>query len=78
MTQVTPGGAPPPYRRCMDDKQFSLNLLEFLKRSLHEGQEADVAINRELERVCVFVGDDLVLAGSFDDVASGRILQPGF
>jgi hypothetical protein len=63
----------------MDNQEkFSLNLLEFLKRSLSEGQNADVAINPELEQVNVFVDDDLVLAGSFDDVASGRILEPGF
>jgi hypothetical protein len=61
-----------------DQEKFSLNLLEFLKRSKHEGEHANVAVNPELERVKVFVGNDLVLDVGFDDVTSGRILEPGF
>ena len=61
-----------------DQEKFSLNLLEFLKRSVHEGQFANVAVNPALERVKVFVGNDVVLEAAFDDVTSGRILEPGF
>ena len=55
----------------LPDADMAHNLVALLQQVVEPGQDADVAINPELRRVLVFVGDELVLSCSFDDLVSG-------
>jgi hypothetical protein len=50
---------------------ISRNLTEFLRRTVKPGQEAEVAINTERERVIVFIDGDPVLNCSFTELMTG-------
>jgi hypothetical protein len=57
----------------MDDEAeiISYNLVQFLRGVIREGQEAEIAIHKELRQVRVYVDDDVVLACTFDDLLGG-------
>jgi hypothetical protein len=50
---------------------ISHNLTEFLRRTVKPGQEAEVAINTERERVIVFIDGEPVLNCSFTELMTG-------
>lgn len=47
------------------------NLLEFLRTAVGPGQEAEIAINHELNALLVFVDGEVALSCSLDDLKTG-------
>lgn len=58
----------------MDDDRSDLiskSLVRFLQANIGPGQEAEVALNKELEQLIVFVDGEPILSCSFADLAAG-------
>jgi hypothetical protein len=47
------------------------NLSRFLQDNVRPGQEADVAINKEMQAVLVFIDGELALTAAFEELMAG-------
>jgi hypothetical protein len=57
-----------------EEEKISENLMALLRSNLRPGDEAQIAVNKDLRQVLVFVDGRLILTCSFDDLLAG----PGF
>lgn len=51
-----------------DDEVITQNIYRLLREHVHEGDEAEVAINNDLEAVIIFINGEARVVCSFDDL----------